>query len=153
MKNILYILLAFLLFTGCKKEAKIERNLQTNGGKWDIVKYEEIVTSTWPASNKSKVLENHGLIQFNKDGSGWIITSDEYEAYIERFKYSNTNNELTFNYFEVDVADTYDLDWKKNSFTLTMEGTSTFNVYSPNPNGDSLTITTHRLYRYTCEKE
>jgi hypothetical protein len=153
MKKILFILLALLLFSACKKETKIERNLWTKGGKWDIVKYEKIVTSSKPSNNKNEVTDNYGIFQFKKNGSGWIISSAEYDAYIENFNYTITENELSISYFESEGTETYDLDWKKNAFTITIEGTSTDTVYSPNPDGDSLTITTHRLYRYTCEKE
>jgi len=153
MKRLLFILLALLLFSACKKEKKIERNLWNNGGKWDIVKYEKIVTSSKPSNNKNEVTDNYGIFQFNKVGSGWIISSDEYDAYIENFNYTNTENELSLSYYETEGTETYDLDWKKNSFVIKIENTSTDIVYSPNPEGDSLTVTTHRLYRYTCEKE
>ncbi|PKR81839.1 hypothetical protein CW751_00430 [Brumimicrobium salinarum] len=150
MKNILILLFALLLFSACKKEKKIERNLWNNGGKWDIVKYEEIVTSTWPANEKNDVYENYGMMQFNRAGSGWMIHAEDYDAYKYDFRYSNTPNELTIKYHEFDDSDTYTLDWKKNSFTLTQSGTST---YSPSPSDPSFTVTDHRLYRYTCEKQ
>lgn len=153
MKNILFIILALLLLSSCKKEIQIKKNLWNHDGKWDIVKYEEIVTSTWSANEKNKIVQNYGIFQFNKNGTGWIIESDDFEAYKDDFKYSNTATELSIVYDDGGSTDTYDLDWEKNSYTLTQSGTNTYNVYSPNPNGDSLTITDHRLYRMTCEKE
>ena len=155
MKNILLIILALLLLPSCKKETTIERNLWNHGGRWDIVKYEEIVTSTWPANEKNMVVENYGIFQFNKDGTGWMIESDEYEAYKLDFKYSNTTSELSIIYVEDDSQEIYDydLEWEKNAFTLSQSGSYTFTVYSPNPEGDSLTVTDNGLDRMTCEKE
>jgi|SRR5690554_2385291 len=152
MKNILYIILALLLVSACKKEKKIERNLWNNGGKWEIVKYEEIVSSNWPANEKNKVSENVGLIQFERNGKGWMIYSDDFEAYKVNINYTNTDKEITLTY-EYQSTETFDLDWKKDTFTMTQSWSSSYNVYSPNPNGDSLTITNNYLYRYTCEKQ
>jgi hypothetical protein len=148
MKRLLFILLALFVLFSCSKEKKIERNLWKNGGKWDIVKYEEIVTSTWPANEKNEVNENIGILQFEKDGTGWMLDSDGYDAQKLNFKYTNSETELILDFYEYNSTRTYDLDWKKNSFTLTRSGTDTYT-----PGGSSEEITDHRLYRHTCKKE
>ncbi|RYM32993.1 hypothetical protein ERX46_13155 [Brumimicrobium glaciale] len=148
MKRLLFILLALFVLFSCSKEKKIERNLWKNGGKWDIVKYEEIVTSTWPANEKNEVNENIGILQFEKDGTGWMLDSDGYDAQKLNFKYTNSETELILDFYEFESTRTYDLDWEENSFTLTQSGTHTYT-----PGGSTEEITDHRLYRHTCKKE
>ncbi len=148
MKHILFLIIALFLFTSCKKEKKIERNLWKNGGKWEIVKYEEIVVSTWPANEKNEVVENAGIFQFKRDGTGWRIDRDDYFSQKLNFKYSNTSTELSLDYFEYGSSDTYVIDWEKNAMTLTQSGTKTYT-----PGSTNLVITDTRTYRYTCKKD
>lgn len=148
MQRLIFITLTLFLIFSCSKEKKIERNLWKNGGKWDIVKYEEIVTSNWPANEKNEVNENIGIFQFEKDGSGWMIDSDGYDAQKSNFKYTNSDSELILDFYEFESTRTFYIEWEKNSLILTRSGTSTYT-----PNGSSIEITDHRMYRHTCEKE
>ncbi|HTO38490.1 MAG TPA: hypothetical protein VL021_08710 [Brumimicrobium sp.] len=155
MKNKLFMVLVLFIFSSCKKEVKIERNLWSKGGKWSIIKDEEIVISTWPANEKNNVNEYAGIFQFNKDGTGWRIYTDYSEAEKLNFKYTTTESKLSLNYYEYgeDYTEEFDFDWEKNSFILKKEHTNIYTVYSPNPEGDSLTIKDHRTRRMTCKKE
>lgn len=151
MKKTLFILIALLAFTSCKKENKIKRNLYNNGGKWEIVKYEESVTSDFSLNNKNIVNENVGIIFFKEDQSGWIIKSDGIETIKANFKYENSDTELLLGYSVSAPPEHFDLTWEKNSFTMNQNSTSTYTVYYP-PTGDSLTITDNTMIKYTCEK-
>lgn len=154
MKNILFNILALFVFSSCKKEVKINRNLWSNGGKWSIVKDEDIVTSTWPANEKNNVKEYAGMFYFNRDGTGWRIYSYYSEAEKLNFKYTTTGSKLFLNYYEYgDYTEEFNFIWEKNSFVLENEHTNVYTVYSPNPEGDSLTIKDHLIRRMTCKKE
>ena len=93
------MVLVLFIFSSCKKEVKIERNLWSKGGKWSIVKDEEIVISTWPANEKNNVNEYAGIFQFNKDGTGWRIYTYYSEAEKLNFKYTTTESKLSLNYY------------------------------------------------------
>ena len=147
MKYLILISTALFLITACSKEKKIERNLWKNGGQWDIVKYEEIITSTSPENEKHETIENAGIFQFEKNGEGFMINKEEYFAEKINFKYDNTATELTLDFYPNSYERKFELDWNKNSFILTQNITSTYT----DENGNPLTLNTV-TFRYTCKK-
>lgn len=151
MKKLLFILFALLAFTSCKKEKKIKRNLHTDGGKWEIVKYEETVTSDFSLNNRIIVNENVGIMFFKENHSGWIIKSDGIQTSKAAFKYDNTDTELMLGYSAALPIEYFDLSWEKNAFTISQNKTSTYTVFYA-PTNDSITITDNTSVKYTCEK-
>lgn len=108
------VLLTFL--SSCKKESKIERNLWSKGGEWNI--------SRW--YNKYSIYEtqgtddyyNCGTIKFNKDGTGVLTLTMDGELFADAFTYTNTSNSIKIYYNSGGDPEVFNLDWKKNSFRM-----------------------------------
>lgn len=123
MKNFRILIMGLLLvgisgLTSCKKEKKIEKNLWSNGGEWNIEKF----VSNWGSSSEdSNTLTeyNFGTFLFEKDGGGKLTIDSESNP----FNYTNTENSLTITYKEGPMytegeKEEYTLDWEKDKIEL-----------------------------------
>ncbi len=111
-KNFLLIVLLVAgttLFSSCKKEAQIERNLWSNGGQWNIE------TATYKYDDINSTDYNCGFFTFKKDGSGNVIFTNDDDGGI--FTYSNTENNITF-IIDGDLLNFNILSWEKNNMTI-----------------------------------
>lgn len=151
MKKIIFILIALFVWTSCKKENKIRRNLHNDDGLWEIVKYEETITSNFSLNEKNIVNENIGMMYFEEDHSGWIIKSEGIETVKAPFKYDNTDSELLLRFSSSLPVENYELNWEKNSFSMSKNSTNTYTVFYT-PTNDSITITDKITVKYTCKK-
>lgn len=152
IKQIQAVILLLFLITSCSKEKRMKHNLWSNGGKWNIVKWEDIQTSNWPANNNKEIVYNAGIFHFDKNGEGWLIESYGADFGKIDITYYLDGDKLHLKYGEGTDGETYTIDWKKNAFTLTQEFES--KEYYPAGNGvDSTLITNNYIFRYTCEKE
>ncbi|MFN3917657.1 MAG: hypothetical protein ACK4K0_07935 [Flavobacteriales bacterium] len=65
MKRIIFLLIVFLIagtavFTSCKKEVKIEKNLWNKGGEWKIESIYAKQVSSNPSDNFEETLYDYG---------------------------------------------------------------------------------------------
>lgn len=107
--------------TSCKKEDKIEKNLWSKGGDWNIDKYNE--NYSFDGENYSETRYNFGTLKFEKDGSGKLTFTEEGESFSNLFTYKNTSNNLTLTYKEGQIysegyVDNFTLDWEKDKIEL-----------------------------------
>lgn len=128
MKKILFIVLTVLVFTGCSKEEKIEKNLWKKGGEWNV--------SSWTSWNDGTKTEHIGAdvlsvsFSFNKDNEATVvINGDSGDTYTYKMKYYNTENQLKL----IDIIDSetgeieypsifYSMEWKKDYLDLRTTG-------------------------------
>lgn len=119
--NLLSIILVFVgigLFTSCKKETKIEKNLWNKGGEWNIERLDVKQVSTNPSDSYEETAYSYGSYTFNKDGSGSFTLTVDGGIETGTFTYSNTENQLTLiidNSLRV-----FEMDWSKNSLTISI---------------------------------
>lgn len=114
-----FILVFSLLFTGCKKENKIEKNLWKNGGTWNINTLVVNQVSTNPDDNYTQTLYEYGTIQFNKDGGGSFTITVDGDVEFFNTTYSNTESQLTIVNKTENAVITYDIiEWEKNKMTI-----------------------------------
>lgn len=138
MKRINFLLIVFLIagaavFTSCKKETKIEKNLWKKGGEWNVESLYAKQISTNSADNFEETIYNYGTFTFKENGSGnYTITVDgDFEA--GAFTYSNTEDKLTL--IIDNQARIFDIvDWEKNKMKISI----TENFTS---SGESITYT------------
>lgn len=151
MKKVLFVLLAALLFVGCKKENRIEKNLWKGGGKWNIesIEYRE-TSSHFPADNYSEVTLNAGTMSFTKDGKASIILEEDNDAYIDHYTYQNTEDKLTL-FDEDGDGIILDLEWKRNEFTLSMKSSHTYETLDEN--FSPITVTSTSSTKIKCKKK
>lgn len=124
MKRINYLLMMLLIasttiFSSCKKEDKIERNLWNKGGEWNVESMHAKLVSTYAPDNYEETIYNYGTFTFKKDGSGsYTITVDgDYET--GTLTYSNTEEKLTFIINnEARILDI--VEWKKNEMKISI---------------------------------
>lgn len=128
MKKILFIVLTVLVFTGCSKEEKIEKNLWKKGGEWNV--------SSWTSWNDGTKTEHIGAdvlsvsFSFNKDNEVTVVINGESgDTYTYKMKYYNTENQLKL----IDIIDSetgeieypsifYSMEWKKDYLDLRTTG-------------------------------
>ncbi len=128
MKKILFIVLTVLVFTGCSKEEKIEKNLWKKGGEWNV--------SSWTSWNDGTKTEHIGAdvlsvsFSFNKDNEATVVINGESgDTYTYKMKYYNTENQLKL----IDIIDSetgeieypsifYSMEWKKDYLDLRTTG-------------------------------
>lgn len=128
MKKILFIVLTVLVFTGCNKEEKIEKNLWKKGGEWNV--------SSWTSWSDGIKMEHIGTdvlsvsFSFNKDNEAIVVINGGPEdTYTYKMKYYNTENQLKL----IDVIDTetgeleypsiyYSMEWKKDYLDIRTTG-------------------------------
>jgi hypothetical protein len=138
MKRTIYFIVSLLLtttvvFTSCKKEARIEKNLSNKGGEWNIESLVASQTSTNPIDNSNETIYNYGTFTFKKDGTGsYTITVDgDFEA--GTLTFSNTENELSL--IINNQKRVFDIvEWEKNKMKISI----TENFSS---NGESISYT------------
>lgn len=128
MKKILFIVLTVLVFTGCSKEEKIEKNLWKKGGEWNV--------SSWTSWNDGTKTEHIGAdvlsvsFSFNKDNEATVVINGESgDTYTYKMKCYNTENQLKL----IDIIDSetgeieypsifYSMEWKKDYLDLRTTG-------------------------------
>jgi hypothetical protein len=117
MKKLLLLTMIMIAFVACKKETRIEKNLWSNGGKWNIVRME--TTDDHSVSGKTdETIINPGTIQFNKGGSGTMIITTDGDTESSAFTYTNTENKLML--IINGSSRNFDLNWKKNTFDISI---------------------------------
>ncbi|HZH87500.1 MAG TPA: hypothetical protein VFD77_09285 [Brumimicrobium sp.] len=151
MKKVLFIVFTALLFVGCKKENRIERNLWKSGGEWNIETWQESQTSShYQQDNYSETYLNAGTMRFNKDGTGSMTFQEGSSAYTDAFTYTNTETQLTIFDLEGEGV-VFELDWKRNDLTLSLNESETYSSYDENFNP----IIVHSTYslKIDCKKK
>lgn len=122
MKRINFLLIALLIastavFTSCKKEAKIEKNLWNKGGEWKIESIYAKQVSSNPSDNFEETLYDYGTYTFKKDGSGSYIITVDGDIETGTFSYSNTADKLTIIIMNQPLV--YDiLEWEKDKMKI-----------------------------------
>nr|WP_294860221.1 hypothetical protein [uncultured Fluviicola sp.] len=124
----LLTLFAVLVFAGlnsCSKERKIEKNLYSKGGDWDVSQYIYASGSMNPAINSysTATFQDCGKFHFSKDGSGTVSMNLDGDSYTESFFYKNTDNKLTITFDT--YTQVYNLDWSKNVITINYDESTT----------------------------
>ncbi|MBN9294480.1 MAG: membrane lipoprotein lipid attachment site-containing protein [Flavobacteriia bacterium] len=128
MKKILFIVVAVIVFAGCSKEEKIEKNLWKKGGEWGV--------SSWTSWSDGTKTEHIGAdvqsasFSFNKDNEATVvINGGSGDTYTYKMKYYNTESQLKL----IDVIDSeageieypsifYSMEWKKNNLDIRATG-------------------------------
>ncbi len=122
---ILALFVGAVVFTSCKKETRIERNLWKSGGEWNIENYDYSSTTTNSSSNITLNLEDCGSFTFNKDGGGELVFSFFGTTETNPLTYTNTEDQLTLT---IDSETTIlDMAWEKNSMTINRTNAKTNN--------------------------
>ena len=134
MKLFKFLLIGLLItastsLTSCKKENRIEKNLWKQGGEWNIETYSASQVSTYTPDNFNVTMFNFGTFTFHKNGSGIYKFTEDGDIDTGVFAYTNTDDKLTI--IIDNEGQVYNMDWKKNSITLTITTQSTGNYPSP----------------------
>lgn len=131
MKKINFLLMVLLtagaiVFSSCKKEAKIEKNLWNKGGEWKIESIFAKQVSSNPSDNFEETLYDYGTYTFNKDGSGSYIITVDGDVETGTFSYSNTADKLTL--IILNQPRVFDiLEWEKDKMKIFISDNFTSN--------------------------
>jgi len=125
-KRINFLLIVLLVagtsvFTSCKKEAKIEKNLWNKGGEWKIEKlhYKQTSSNPDPEYNFEETLYDYGTYTFNKDGSGNYTITVDGDVETGTLTYSNTEDKLTLIILNQPLVYNI-LEWEKGKMTISI---------------------------------
>ncbi len=130
------------LISSCKKEVKIEKNLWSKGGEWNVESFSSSQTSTYEPDNFDATVSSYGTFTFREDGTGSYSFSDDGYSENGTFKYSNTEDNLTL--IIDSEARVFDIvEWQKNEMKITF--TETFVENEENNAGSGTYIETYNL--------
>lgn len=121
----LFVAVVFIGLNSCSKQKKIEKNLYSKGGDWEVTYYYYMFGSINPSINTydSKSYNNCGKMHFSKDGTGTISMKLDGDSFTESFTYHNTEDKMTITYDG--FSQEYKMKWSKNTITLSYDDPST----------------------------
>lgn len=125
MKRFLLFTALTVLIFSCKKENRIDKNLWTKGGVWNIISINEIYTTNSGTSNQT--FSNAGTFQFNEDGSGFTTYTIDEDAEVLPFIYHVADGKL--NMSMDGEHQSFDMTWKKDELELYMKLVEDSEVY------------------------
>lgn len=114
-----------VLFTGCSKEVKIEKNLWKNGGEWNVDSYSYTSVSSSGTNNITISLDDMGTMTFTKEGGGTYSFMQFGSTDTGTLQYTNTADELALTLDN--STTTFDMTWEKDNITLVNATTLTSN--------------------------
>jgi hypothetical protein len=106
-------------------EAEIERNLWSEGGKWNIERLDVKQVCSNHSNSYEATVYNCGSYSFKNDGSGSFTITVDGNAETGALTYVNTKDQLTF--IINNVVRFFDMDWTKNNLTISITENYTSN--------------------------
>lgn len=124
MKKMIYlpVLVLVMLMASCSKEKKIEKNLSSSDGTWNVASY-TVVNYEDDVQVNMLTASNVGTMVFKSDGTG--TSSFSYMGMVQNtsFTWTNTEEKLTIN----DNGDIVVFDiTKQDKSILEIEGADTY---------------------------